>query len=109
LTVLETGACGVPNVIADAGAPPEYAAPFSILVPPAARVLGATGMRAFIDEGLAVDALTRLAADRDLRVRLGQNARAVAIAHRWESVVPAWDRLLAELSPPDRRAIHTAP
>ncbi|HUG86928.1 MAG TPA: glycosyltransferase, partial [Euzebya sp.] len=54
LTVLETAACGVPNVITDAAAPPEYAAPFSILVPPNMRVPGPRGARAFMDVGLAV-------------------------------------------------------
>lgn len=109
LTVLETAACGVPSVITDAGAPPEYAAPFSMLVPPAASVLDSMGMRAFIDEGLAVDALVRLAADGDLRARLGAAGRAVAITHRWESIVPAWDRLLAELSTDGPRAVGKTP
>lgn len=109
MTVLETAACGVPSVMTDAGAPPEYAAPCSMLVPPAASVLDSVGMRAFIDEGLAVGALVRLAADGDLRARLGAAGRAVAITHRWASIVPAWDRLLAELSTDGPRAVGNAP
>lgn len=94
LTILETGACGVANVVTDAGAPPAYAAPFSMLVPAAAQVLGATGMRAFIDEGRAVDALVRLAGDRALRERLGRQGQATAAAYAWPPVIQAWDRLL---------------
>ncbi|MGE0816515.1 MAG: glycosyltransferase [Vicinamibacterales bacterium] len=99
LTVLETGACGVPNVITDAGGPPEYAAPFSLLVPPAARVFGRTGLAAHIDEGAAVQALTRLAADRRLGGTLGEAGVAVAAAHDWDTVTRAWDRLLGSLPP----------
>ena len=98
LTVLETGACGVPNVINDAGAPPEYAAPFSVLVPPAARLLGPTGMRHFMDEGRAVDALVRLAGDPDVRGSLGGQGLAVAAAHAWPRVTEAWDCLLSDTS-----------
>lgn len=95
LTVLETGACGVPNVITDTGGPPQYAAPFSLLVPPAACLPGTTGLRNFIDEGRAVDALVRLADDPNLRARLGGQGLAAAVAHAWPRVTQAWDRLLS--------------
>lgn len=49
LTVLETGACGVANIITDIAAPPEYAAPFSVLVPTVARPFNTNGVRGVID------------------------------------------------------------
>lgn len=90
LTVLETAACGVPNVITDAGAPPEYAAPFSLLVPPMMRVHALGGARAFIDVGRAVDALQQLADDRAQRHRLGQRGIEVARGHRWDLIGTRW-------------------
>ncbi len=94
LTVLETAACGVPNVITDAAAPPEYAAPFSLLVPPMMRVHGPRGTRAFIDVGRAVDALQRLADDRAERRRLGACGIEVARAHRWDRIGDLWLEVL---------------
>ena len=94
LTVLETAACGVPNVITDAAGPPEYAAPFSLLVPPLLRVHGPAGARAFIDVGGAVAALDRLADDPAQRRRLGRRGIEVARAHRWDRIGDAWFDLL---------------
>jgi glycosyltransferase involved in cell wall biosynthesis len=94
LTVLETAACGVPNVITDTAGPPEYAAPFSLLVPPLLRVHGPHGARAFIDVGGAVAALERLADDPAQRRRLGRRGIEVAAAHRWDLIGDAWFDLL---------------
>lgn len=94
LTVLETAACGVPNVITDAAAPPEYAAPFSVLVPPMMRVHGPAGARALIDVGRAVAAMQRLASNREERRRLGQRGIEVARAHQWDRIGDDWLELL---------------
>lgn len=94
LTVLETAACGVPNVITAAGAPREYAAAFSILVPAGMRVQGPLGVRAFIDVGGAVEALERLAGDPGERELLGRRGIEVARAHQWHRIGDAWHRLL---------------
>ena len=94
LTVLETAACGVPNVITDAAAPPEYAAPFSILVPPMMRVHGPRGARAFMDVGQAVAALQRLFGNREERRRLAQRGIEVARAHQWDRIGDDWLELL---------------
>lgn len=104
LTVLETGACGVPNVITDAGAPPEYAAPFSILVPPMMRVHGPGGARAFMDVGRAVAALQRLSGDPEERRRLGRRGIAVARAHRWDRIGGRWLETMQRRRPGRRRA-----
>lgn len=103
LTVLETAACGIPNVITAAAAPPEYAAPFSILVPPAMRVQGPLGLRAFADGGRAVEALERLAGDPAERQRLGRRGVEVARAHRWQRIGTAWHRLLQTVAQPQDR------
>lgn len=99
LTVLETAACGVPNVVTAAAAPPEYAAPFSTLVPTSMRVQGPLGVRAFIDVGRAVEALERLAGDPAQRELLGRRGIEVARAHQWHRVGAAWHRLLRTGSP----------
>ena len=93
LTVLETGACGVANVITAVGAPAEYAAPFSELVPAAALLLGPTGTRAFIDIGRAVEALERLATQPGYRRRLALSGPRVAAAHSWSIVGRQWEEL----------------
>jgi glycosyltransferase involved in cell wall biosynthesis len=103
LTVLETGACGVPNVITDAAAPPEYAAPFSLLVPPMMRVHGPRGTRAFMDVGRAVAALQGLCSDHAQRRRLAERGVEVARAHRWEPIGDAWAELLQSAA---RQARH---
>jgi glycosyltransferase involved in cell wall biosynthesis len=94
LTVLETGACGVPNVITDVSAPPEYAAAFSELVPPAARIFGAEGTRGIMDVGRAIEAILDLLSHPDRRRQLGRSGVRVADAHAWEHVVRSWDRVL---------------
>lgn len=91
---LETAACGVPNVITDAAAPPEYAAPFSLLIPPMMRVHGPRGARAFMDVGRAVAALQRLADDPAERRRLGQRGIEVARAHQWDRIGADWLEML---------------
>lgn len=94
LTVLETAACGVPNVITDAASPPEYAAPFSILVPPMMRVHGPRGARAFMDVGRAVAALQRLSGNPEERRRLARHGMEVAHAHQWNRIGDYWLELL---------------
>lgn len=94
MTVLETAACGVPNVITDAAAPPEYAAPFSILVPPMMRVHGSRGARAFMDVGRGVAALQRLSGNPEERRRLAQRGIEVARAHQWSRIGDDWMELL---------------
>lgn len=102
LTVLETAACGVPNVITDAAAPPEYAAAFSMLVPPMMRVHGPRGARALIDVGQAVAALQRLFDDREERRRLAQRGIEVARAHQWDRIGDDWLALLRSHGPAHR-------
>ena len=94
LTVLETAACGVANVVTDTAAPPEYAAPFSELVPTRLRLLDGAGLRGFIDPGGAVQALVRLADDPDHRRGLADQGPRTAEHYGWEHIGPQWDHLL---------------
>ena len=61
LTVLETAACGVPNVITDFAAPPEYAHTFSELIPVEGYRLRRYGVEGIMDIHAAVAAVARLA------------------------------------------------
>ena len=98
LTVLETGACGVPNVITDYATPPDYAAPFAECVPVAAYQARRRGeILAIISEEHAVAALTRLAKDSALRQRLGANGVRVASQYAWEGLGQRWLQLLGEI------------
>jgi len=94
LTVLETAACGVPNVITDVGGAPEYARPFSVVVSPAVRTLQPDCSHAYMDIGAAIDALLRLTTDPVRRAAMGQIAVATAQQYRWSHIIPLWDRAL---------------
>ena len=97
LTVLETGACGVPNIITDYAAPPEYAAPFSEVVPVGSHLFDVLGVRAVIDVDLALAALVRLAGSPGRRRRMGERGIEVARAHSWDRIGRSWDELLNRL------------
>lgn len=91
LTVLETGACGVPNVITDTGATPEYGRPFAVVVRVGAYNTQQRGdVRGLIDEEAAVAALVRLAGSARERRRLGRAGVEVAAAHSWTRVGASW-------------------
>lgn len=97
LTVLETGACGVANVITAAGAPPEYAAPFSEVVSAASWDTHHGGMvTGVIDVERAVAALDRLVDDPVHRQALGDAGPAVARRYDVRRIGEQWDRLLRE-------------
>ncbi len=97
LTVLETGACGVVNVITDFAAPPEYAASFSKLIPVGAHVFEPTGVRGQMDIHAAVKTLVELAANPIERKVLGQNGIQTAQNFAWPRVAQRWHALLARL------------
>lgn len=98
LTVLETGACGVPNVITDVGAPPEYARSFSVLVRVGAYdTQGEGDVRGLIDEEAALTALRRLARSSADRRRLGAAGVVAAAAHSWSEVGALWLSALGDL------------
>ena len=106
LTVLETGACGVPNVITDYATPPDYARPFAECVPVAAYQARRHGeMVAVIDQEEATAALRRLADDPGRRRALGDAGVRVASEYAWERLGPQWLDLLGRIDlaePPPR-------
>jgi glycosyltransferase involved in cell wall biosynthesis len=96
LTVLETAACGVPNIVTDHAAPAEYARPFSRLVPPVYFHLDDRGCRAIADLDLAAAALVDLHDDSDERAALARRGPEVARSYSWDRVGDQWhERLLA--------------
>jgi glycosyltransferase involved in cell wall biosynthesis len=107
LTVLETAACGVPNVVTDHAALPEFARPFSVLVPPSHLRLDHRGCRAIADLDLAVDALVGLHDDPDRRRALGRAGTATAAEHTWERVGATWHERLS--APPTRAPADPVP
>ena len=97
LTVLETGACGIPNVITDYAAPPEYAHTFAELIPVNTHVIDAQGIRGIMDIDLALEAVLRLSASPERRRALGVRGVEAGRAYAWDRVVESWDRLLRRL------------
>lgn len=110
LSVLETGACGVPNVVPDYAGPAEYAAPFATLVPVAAWGAHPTGVQlGTLALDHAVDALDRLRTDPARREAQGAAGPATAAGHspaefarRWHLVLDALD--VRRAPDPTRRA-----
>ena len=94
LTMLETAACGVANLVADAGAFGEYTAPFAEVVPVVDRYWAGHGHRGEADLGGALDALLRLLDDADLRDELGRAGIATARAYSTAEVGRLWHQRL---------------
>lgn len=98
LTVLETGACGVPNVITDFAAPREYARPFSRMIPVGSRIFEPTGIRGLMDIDSALAALLELTSNPNARQALGENGPKVAIEYTWRRVTCQWNEFLRSLT-----------
>jgi len=100
LTVLETGACGIPNIVTDVSAPPEFAKDFSILVPVGHYdTEGRSGIeRGIVDVEKSVDALVTLANNPQLRDKLGKRGIEVAKEYDWKRVAARWEDFLNSLS-----------
>lgn len=94
LTVLETAACGVPNVITDTAGPPTYLRQGGELVG-GSTVVTPVGARLEADMDAAVTALLGLVDDPERRRALGVAARAQAEAYDWSRVGDQWHRYLA--------------
>ena len=94
LTVLETGACGVPNVITDFAAPPEYARPFARLIPIGPPIFETTGIRGLMDIEFALAALLELGSSHSARRVLGKNGLEVAKEYAWPRVTRLWNKFL---------------
>jgi len=94
LTVLETGACGTPNVLTDYAAPAEYARPFAELVPVANAVMQPWGLECLVDLDVAVEKLRALATSPERRSQLGAAGIAVAKAHSWTHIGDRWHDLV---------------
>jgi glycosyltransferase involved in cell wall biosynthesis len=97
LTVLETAACGVANVITEVSAPPEYAAPFARVVPVGSYVID-DDVRGTIDTDLALRAILELLDDPVARRELAQRGPRVAREYDWSRVGPMWAERLARES-----------
>jgi glycosyltransferase involved in cell wall biosynthesis len=95
--LLEAGASGLPVVAAEAGGAAELVVPgfTGLLVPPEEpRVLAA--------------AVLQLAADPELRTRLGRNGREAALARTWPTAIAELDRAYRRLLGIDLEAVPAA-
>ena len=93
LTVLETGACAVANIITEAFSPPEYASPFSLLVPVGSYVLS-RDVQALIDLDLGLAALTSLLDQPARRAALAAQGPVVARQLDWRGIAERWNQRL---------------
>ena len=89
--MLETGACGVANVITDFATPPEYAAEFSLRVAPAHYRIG-EDVRAVMDVDLGLAGLLRLLDDPLARRSLGERGPTAAARYAWPRICELWAR-----------------
>jgi len=97
LTILETAACGVSNIVTEFATPPEYAQPFSELIPPSEHLLRPYGVAGVMDVHEGVAALNRLAESPETRAAMGRAGVEVAREHSQEKVGERWCRLLRTL------------
>lgn len=97
MTVLETAACGVPNIVTDHAGPGTYAAPFSRLVPVANQVIQPWGVEGVADLDAATTALVDLARP-EARAALAAAGPQVASAHSWRRVGDRWHDLLSGIA-----------
>ena len=96
LPVLEAMSAGVPVVVTDYSAHPEWCKEAGILVPPS--VLEAEPLtnirRAIIDIDLYVTALLNMLDDESLRKKCGDNGRRKAIEMDWSFICTQWEKLI---------------
>lgn len=97
LTVLETGACGVPNIITDFASPPDYAAPFSRLIPVGSPLLE-DEVRGVVDIDQALRALVHLAGAPEERRALGVAGVQTARELDWQRIAGQWVALLRDVA-----------
>jgi glycosyltransferase involved in cell wall biosynthesis len=106
LPVLEAMSCGVPIVVTDYSAHPEWCKEGGILVPPV--VLEAEPLtnirRAIIDMDCYVDALLRLIDSAELREKYGAAGRKKAESFDWKIICSQWEKLIDGVLYPEGNA-----
>jgi glycosyltransferase involved in cell wall biosynthesis len=96
LPILEAMSCGVPIVVTDYSAHPEWCRGAGELVPPA--VLEAEPMtnirRAVIDVDLYVTSLLRFIDDPAIRIACGKKGREIALGMDWKKICKEWESII---------------
>ena len=103
LPILEAMSCGIPIVITNYSAPPEWAMGCGELINPI--VFEAEPLtnirRAIIDMDLYVTALVKLLDDPDLRKKYGDEGRKRALEMDWSKICKRWESLIDNVLYPD--------
>jgi glycosyltransferase involved in cell wall biosynthesis len=106
LPIIEAMSCGLPVVVTDYSAHPEWVRGCGELVPPA--VLESEPLtnirRAIIDMDLYVTSLVKLLNDAELRKAYGKLAREKAISMDWGGICKQWEQLIDGVLYPDGNA-----
>ena len=99
LPILEAMSCGVPIVVTDYSAHPEWAGDGGILVKPA--VLESEPLtnirRAIIDMNYYVEALLRLIDNVELRKKYGEAGRKKAMQFDWTVICKKWEKIIDKI------------
>ena len=103
LPILEAMSAGVPIVVTDYSAHPEWARGAGELVPPV--TLEAEPLtnirRAVIDMDPYVQSLLKLIDDKDLRKKYGAKGREIALTMDWKIISKQWEGLVDAMLYPD--------
>lgn len=102
IPILETMSCGVPQVVTDYTSYMEWAEDASILIPVDRIDDFITGIPHAVERAIpkvseCVKCLNKLYYDKELRLQLGKNARAIAEKMTWEATIPQWSKIIDEV------------
>jgi len=104
LPILEAMSCGVPVVVTDYSAHPEWVGGAGELVPPV--VLESEPLtnirRAIIDMDFYVGSLLKLIDDKELRKKCGAIGRATAEKMDWRIICGQWEKILDDILYPGK-------
>jgi FkbM family methyltransferase len=102
LPILEAQACGVPAIVPENSAQPEWVRGHGWVVPCSDHIVALTTPQHnkwyLIDVNKAVDALTEAYKNKELRVKYGKMAREAMLQYDWDKIVDEqWIPLLQEV------------
>jgi len=102
IPILETMSCGVPQIVTDYTAHVEWSKDSGLMIPVVPGDDFITGIphpveRAIPKVSECVKLLEKMYSDKELREKLGKNARAVAEKMTWDVTIPQWEAVIKEV------------